>query len=320
MWFSVVIPLYNKAAYIQHTLRSVLAQTCQDFEVVVVDDGSRDDGAAQALALGDSRIRVVSQANAGVSAARNRGVAEARGEWVAFLDADDHWHPQYLAVQGAAITAHPTVDVFGTHLWAVADKADWPGDAWPVVDASRPLELVTDLPRRWQQGIPFFTSSVVVRRSRLNAMQPCFPVGESLGEDLDLWFRLAEQAPVGVTPAPLVAYRVASQGSLMGSRALECLPAFLVRMRERALDASGVLPRSLRQSMLKFVADQQITMARQALVLGNRLAALRWLWHSGGYRYSRRWYLTCAMVVCVPAPWVARWDAWRMQGSASAVH
>jgi hypothetical protein len=97
MRVSVIIPVFNKAAYVTRALDSIANQTFEDFEVIVVDDGSTDDSAKRASAHQDSRIRVLSQANAGPGAARNRGTAEARGELLAFLDADDEWLPDYLA-------------------------------------------------------------------------------------------------------------------------------------------------------------------------------------------------------------------------------
>ena len=97
MRVSVIIPLYNKAPYVRRALDSAAAQTFRDFELIVVDDGSTDEGARVVEDYGDGRVRLVRQPNAGPGAARNRGIAEARGELLAFLDADDAWTPPFLA-------------------------------------------------------------------------------------------------------------------------------------------------------------------------------------------------------------------------------
>jgi cellulose synthase/poly-beta-1,6-N-acetylglucosamine synthase-like glycosyltransferase len=97
MRVSVIVPVFNKSAFITRALDSIANQTFKDFEVIVVDDGSTDDSRTRASAHPDSRIRVLSQVNAGPGAARNRGIAEARGQLLAFLDADDEWLPGYLS-------------------------------------------------------------------------------------------------------------------------------------------------------------------------------------------------------------------------------
>ena len=96
-FFSVIIPVYNRAAALGRAIESVLAQTCQDFEIVVVDDGSRDDPAATVARFADPRIRLFRQENAGGGAARNRAMDEARGRFVAPLDSDDVFLPHHLA-------------------------------------------------------------------------------------------------------------------------------------------------------------------------------------------------------------------------------
>ena len=93
---SVVIPLYNKAHCVERALHSIRAQTLRDFEVIVVDDGSTDDGASVVASYSDPRVRLIGQPNAGPGPARNAGIAEAKGEFIAFLDADDEWLPTYL--------------------------------------------------------------------------------------------------------------------------------------------------------------------------------------------------------------------------------
>lgn len=94
---SVIVPLYNKSAWIERCLDSIARQSYRDFEVIVVDDGSTDDSAAKVENRADPRVRLIRQANAGPGAARNRGVSEARGELMAMLDADDAWDAEYLA-------------------------------------------------------------------------------------------------------------------------------------------------------------------------------------------------------------------------------
>lgn len=104
---SVVVPLYQKAQTVERALRSILAQQLDAFEVIVVDDGSTDGGGTLAAAVGDPRIRVLTQSNAGPGAARNRGTREARAALVAYLDADDTWDPSYLARLVPLLEANP---------------------------------------------------------------------------------------------------------------------------------------------------------------------------------------------------------------------
>lgn len=113
MLISVVIPLYNKAHTIVNTLNTVMRQTYHDVEIIIVNDGSTDDGVLVIQKyFKDPRIRIVNQENAGVSMARNRGVDESKGEWIAFLDGDDEWHPYYLATMADLINRYPDAGLF----------------------------------------------------------------------------------------------------------------------------------------------------------------------------------------------------------------
>lgn len=309
MKFSVVIALYNKAPYIGCTLASVLAQTFTDFEVIVIDDGSSDGGTEQVAAMTDARLRLVRQPNAGVSVARNHGIALARGEWVAFLDADDWLHPRHLACLVLAQQACPEADTVASSFLPVADApGPWP-PPWSVPAGAPEVEVITDLAARWMSGPTLYTSSVAVRTARLQQMQPCFVPGESYGEDVDLWFRLAEQTPVALVRAPLVAYRVAVQDSLSSRHDRLEMSAALERMRGRAL--SGRLNPAQARSALWLVAQAEVTLARQALASGRRLQGWRWLLRARHAARGRRWWLTAAMALCCPGPLVRHWQRWR---------
>ncbi|WP_431097424.1 glycosyltransferase family 2 protein [Polaromonas aquatica] len=315
MKFSVVIPLYNKAPYINDTIASVLAQTFPDFEIIVVDDGSTDGGAELVTFIPDPRLRLVRQANAGVSAARNLGISLAQGEWVVFLDADDWHHPQYLAALLATQANFPHVDTVATDFLPVPDTPTmWP-PRWPVLPDQPEVELITDLPRRWMVAPSLCTSAVSVRSARLRQMQPCFPPGESHGEDLDLWFRLAEKTPVALVRSPLMAYRLAVEGGLTAHHPKLAMPPFLERMRARAL--SGTMTIRQRRSALWLVAQCELTLARQALASGNRHEGFGWLVRAHRAATGRRWWLTAAMLF-MPGQWVKNWQLWRTRRTIHA--
>lgn len=119
MDISVVVPAYNAARTVAETLESILAQSLPPREVVVVDDGSRD-GTLEVLRTFGDRVKVKTQPNSGVSTTRNRGVEEAAGEWIAFCDADDVWHPDKLRLVAAVAASHPVVDLLFHDFWVIA--------------------------------------------------------------------------------------------------------------------------------------------------------------------------------------------------------
>jgi hypothetical protein len=311
MKVSVVVPLYNKAGFIESAVRSALAQTLAPHEVIVIDDGSTDGGADIVRAIGDARVRIVRQRNAGVSAARNHGVSLATGDWIAFLDADDWHHPEFLAYLRKAHLACPEADMLTAGF--VKIEGDEQPDEWILPEAFCEIELIDDLRARWMKCQPFFTSSVAVRAARLKAMQPCFAVGESYGEDLDLWFRVADETPVAFVHAPLAAYRVAIAGSLAAKGHQGQLPPFLVRMRKHA--HAGVIPARFRRSALWFVAQQEITIAREELAAGRRRDALRWLMSARYAAPGRRWQITFLMALFAPAQLAEKWQRWRLRNA-----
>lgn len=306
MKFSVVIPLYNKAPYILCAIESVLTQTCADFEVIVVDDGSSDDGAKLVESITDPRVRMISQVNAGVSVARNRGIASARGEWVAFLDADD-WHdPRYLSTLLMAQEAFPEAEAVACDYLKVPHAAGrWPPN-WCIAVVAPEVELIDNLPRRWMKGPSLSASSIAVRKTRLTTMQPCFPPGEFYGEDLDFWFRLAERTTIALVHAPLVAYRVALAGSLSAQRKTVTMPPWMPRMQARA--RSGTMTMSQQKSALWFVAQIEVTLARRAMVSDSRLEGFRWLFKGWRAATGTRWWLTAMMILMVPGSLVSKWE------------
>ena len=196
---SVVIPLYNKGAYIAATLQSVLHQTFPDFEVLVVDDGSTDNGPQAVRTFTDSRIRVVSQKNEGVSSARNQGIRLAQAPHIAFLDADDLWQPTYLQQMVPFILQHP-----GCGLYIAAHQ---------VAEKHRVLEPTVALPTGVLQD--YFKAELENKITRLSStIAPrevclqvgCFPVGMISGEDSFFCGKVAMAYRVAFLAKPLVIY------------------------------------------------------------------------------------------------------------------
>lgn len=188
---SVIIPLYNKVCTIARTLDTVFQQTYTDYEIVVVNDGSTDGSADVVRSIDDSRIRLISQTNAGVSAARNRGFEEARGEFVAFLDADDEWKPDYLETQIQLVEKYPQCDVFCTNY----EFYDSTGKVTPTIIRRLPFEgddgvLSNYFEVASHSSPPLFTSAIMVRRNAILSIDG-FPVGIKSGEDLLTWAKLA---------------------------------------------------------------------------------------------------------------------------------
>ncbi len=309
MLCSIVIPLYNKAAFIEDTLRSLLAQRYPEFEVIVVDDGSKDDGAERVRKFSDPRIRLYEQENGGVSRARNRGIAMASGELVCFLDADDGYHPQYLETVVAMASSCPQAAYFATGYRCVGQLDEVLPTANDV-SGMEAFELISDcFDRRRRCGAIFFTGSVSVRRDLLTKLQPCFPPGEAMGEDLDLWFRLAACSPLVYCPAHLAAYRVGVEHSLTAIHTIrELLPAWR-RLEENAL--SDRLPAALRRSALRLVAHERIMLARVSLTDGRRSAALKQLFRARKGTSLSNWWVTLALALGTTPSAMQRWQRWR---------
>lgn len=208
---SVIVPAYNSEAYLGLALTSLVNQTYSNWEALVVDDGSRDDTMSLALkfAAQDSRIEVFQQENSGPASARNRGLARARGELVAFLDADDLWMPRKLEVQTVLLESE-NADIayvapsFIDHAGNSLGQPDWSRFA-----GTRESELFLSL----QYSAQFLLTSCVMLKTRVLREAGGFDPSLRSGEDGELWLRLA-QGPWRFTGTDeaLCLYRSHSQG------------------------------------------------------------------------------------------------------------
>ena len=214
MTVSVVIPVHNGERYLAQAIESVLAQTCRDFELLIVDDGSTDGsrGVMDRYARHDARIRILSQANRGVSAAGNLGFEEARGEWVARLDADDIFLPDKLQRQIAFTRQHPEVRIVGTLGYFI----DRTGRVIGLVSTDGPFTRA-EFENMAGRGEPVF----FVHSSTLMHRETVLAVGgyrEQFvqAEDVDLWLRMAEKGHLLLKmPDALLLYRLHGESLTM---------------------------------------------------------------------------------------------------------
>ena len=207
--FSVIMPLYNKAPYVRKAVESVVGQTCRDWELIVVDDGSTDGGGDIVTAIADPRIRLVRQENAGVSAARNRGVvlsgeAAFRSPYICFLDADDWWEPTFLEEMRGLIERHPDAGIYGTGYYIVKNSKK---RVAPIGVDEDFLEGEINYCRVYAKTLcmPLTSITVSMPRAVFDEMEG-FKPHLKLGEDFDLWVRIALKHKVVFFNKPLSNY------------------------------------------------------------------------------------------------------------------
>lgn len=202
--FSIVIPLYNKELSIQNTIQSVLEQTYQEFEIIVIDDGSTDNSAKQVREIPDSRIKLVQQRNQGVSAARNRGIKESKFEWIALLDGDDLWEPNHLEEILKMMHEFPDEKVYVTSFKYSNNQT--------MYKHNRP-SLIFKIENYFREALKeklVWTSIVVIHKSCFDVAGD-FNIKLSRGEDLDLWERLARSFDIIKSDTITAIYRVEAE-------------------------------------------------------------------------------------------------------------
>ncbi len=251
---SVIVPLYNKGPYVLRSLRSIAAQSLRDFEAIIVDDGSRDDGpdTVEQFLREDARFRLIRQANAGPGAARNRGLAHAQASLCAFLDADDEWLPTHLEEGAAVLAAHADVTAVSTSVINL-----------PGAGTNEPLWRARGLPEGLFQVTPSTPAQMLVWA--VAYMHPCSTVARTeavrrhggfyekrclYAEDAHMWLRLLLSEPVWFSlPARVTIWRDAAalSGNLAGMRPVE---PFL----EYPEDIESHCPEALRPLLASFLA------------------------------------------------------------------
>lgn len=194
--FSVIIPLYNKANFVRKTIESVLDQSFKDFEVIIINDGSTDNGLAVVNKINDPRIRIFSKENGGVAVARNFGIEKSQNEYIAFLDADDLWFPDYLETIKGMVEQHPHAGIFATSYSYI----DHLGRKYDMISYTTPKGKIL-LTENYCKSIikgemeQLCTDTICIKKILFDKIGG-FREGIKIGEDTDMWLRLSLVSPV----------------------------------------------------------------------------------------------------------------------------
>ncbi|MBR1850500.1 MAG: glycosyltransferase family 2 protein [Bacteroidales bacterium] len=217
--FSVIMPLYNKEPYVARAIGSVLGQTCQNWELVVVDDCSTDRSATVVEGFDDPRIRFVGlESNVGAAAARNHGVALSRGQWLTFLDADDWWEPTFLDEMAGLVERYPTAGIYGSGYFISKNSRR---HVAPVGVESGFEEGQVDYCKIYAKTLcmPLCTGAVCLSRQVFDSAGG-FAEGIALGEDFLLWLPIALSHSVVLLNKPLSNYNQDSDPTFRGTARL----------------------------------------------------------------------------------------------------
>lgn len=280
---SVITPAWNAAEFLPQTIESVLAQTFTDWEMLIVDDGSTDETVSivRSYAARDARIRLLQQANAGPSAARNRAMRSARGEFFAFLDSDDRWDPAFLRAQLDVFAAYPETDLVTGNGWFDGGAFDG-RPTRPVIDGC-PVLTLTDL-ITYESSVFIMT---VFRRTVFDTIGG-MDEGQWTSEDYDFWLRAALAGfAFRRNPRPLAWYRVRGNSlSRDRVRMLEGVLHTFAKTRLRCAPGSEAHAAVDRQ-IARFQSELLLEQAKQALERADYVdaaARLRTLRARGGGR------------------------------------
>ncbi|MBK9926013.1 MAG: glycosyltransferase family 2 protein [Anaerolineales bacterium] len=287
LFFSVVVPLYNKEQHIKRAVLSVLDQNFIRYELLIVDDGSTDNSYEVAKSIEDDRIRIIRQSNQGECAARNRGILESSSEFIAFLDADDCWKPSFLDQIASLIKEYPTCGVYATSYEVVDEfgvcqplKKSYFVRGWRGI-LDNYFEIIRDY-------FPFNSSSVAIRKEALKKVNG-FPVGVKLGGDIATWFNLCTVTKFAYVNLPFstIHYDAENRVTMTYKKPLNDYAPITTLSN---LTRNGKLSLQNTQHAINYLAKKQLPIVRHYLENGDSLNARKALsLCKGTTRYAKAW-------------------------------
>ena len=274
--YSIVIPLYNKAEHIKRAIDSVLSQTINNYELIIVNDGSSDGGENHVKKYNDSRIKLINQKNQGVSVARNKGILESKGNYIAFLDADDEWLPDFLETVNLLINTYPTASAYSTSYYYITPEykkeikyfKSLPTQPWEGI-------LPSYFKVSYRNGSPMWTSTTCIKRDVFEDIG-MFKAEMRLAEDIDLWVRVALNYKIAFTTDCKGIYHTESDNRTPTVAGAPKIDPHFVTLLQEELD-NNELPKELREDVEKFIATYLISFSQLNMDAGDYNQAKKFL-------------------------------------------
>lgn len=280
-FISVIVPTFNRLELLKETLQSVRGQTCKDFEIIVVNDGSSD--GTQAWLEAQADIRALQQTNSGIATSRNKGASIARGEWFAFLDHDDIWAPNKLEVQAQFVKSNTDVALVAAKHVRLGKLNRGSGRfRWIKGDL---------LVKEYSESF-IHTSSVMIRRDVFQQLNG-FPSNYRFADEFDLWLRIAAAHPIAYVDEPLVFIRF-YEANTSHDRVGVRTDTYDILLRNYDPERIPV------RVFLKTMSDHDISFGRAYMKTGQTTEALKWFrtsvertpWRPRSWRY----FLKCSLI------------------------
>lgn len=298
MFFSVIIPLFNKEDYIARAINSVLNQTFENFEIVIIDDGSTDGGKKVVEQFSEEKVKYHFQPNSGVSSARNNGTRFAKFDYVVFLDSDDTWDRSFLEELSLLILRYPEAKLYGINQFFEYNN----GEKFHI-DYSKSLSgsqygILIDYFQVFAEygKSPFSNSSCCFHRETFIA-ENGYKVGVSLTEDSDLWCRFALKYKIAFCNKPLATYYIETPNNTrlqINKEGYQVVQTLLFELE------NGTVPLKYLNSVNKLVGYFEVSFVKRAILLGCKKLAFQNLFRNHLIKYYFLQFIFLMILLLIP--------------------
>ncbi len=261
---SIIIPTYNCLAYLPKAIESVFSQSYHNFELIIIDDNSNDGTASYLKSMTDKRIKVMTTTGIGASAARNLGIANSSGDYIAFLDADDYWYPEKLLLQVNLHDSNPDVAMSFTNYQHLTEEYQSIIDCfsyWGKFQDNNAASIIIENPLNLIIKNNIIGTSTVMLNASIVSNIEMFDVNAKYAEDWDLWLRICEKYKIAALNSVQVEYLVRHNSATLNQhyrlRNLQCLESIVNRYLDNSLywNLSNATIKNVRARILEGYAD-----------------------------------------------------------------